>query len=146
MKLKCPKCNDEVKLASENIAQCFFCGISFLINEKKNKIPKEKINIEVKDNKVKDNKVKDNKVKDNKVKDNKVKDNKPKKINIDIKPKDINWRKMSDEFFRKFPEAELLVFTEITTRTTMARYINDRDIDETSKERVLYWAFLNQPT
>ena len=53
---------------------------------------------------------------------------------------------MSDEFFRKFPEAELLVFTEITTRTTMARYINDRDIDETSKERVLYWAFLNQPT
>lgn len=123
MKLKCPKCNDEVKLASENIAQCFFCGISFLINEKKNKIPKEKINIEVKDI-----------------------DIKPKKINIDIKPKDINWRKMSDEFFRKFPEAELLVFTEITTRTTMARYINDRDIDETSKERVLYWAFLNQPT
>ena len=123
MKLKCPKCNDEVKLASENIAQCFFCGISFLINEKKNKIPKEKINIEVKDI-----------------------DIKSKKINIDIKPKDINWRKMSDEFFRKFPEAELLVFTEITTRTTMARYINDRDIDETSKERVLYWAFLNQPT
>lgn len=125
MKLKCPKCNGEVKLArlSENIAQCFFCGISFLINEKKNQIPKEKINIEVKDI-----------------------DIKPKKINIDIKPKDINWRNISDESFRKFPEAELLVLTEITTRTTMSRYINDRNIAENVKERVLYWAFLNQPT
>jgi len=61
--------------------------------------------------------------------------------------KDISWHFLSDDnSCFGFPNARLLVKTNITIRTTVSKYIEKFDhSDRTTREKVIYWAYLNDP-
>lgn len=61
--------------------------------------------------------------------------------------KDINWHFLSDDdSCFDFPNARLLVKTNITIRTTVSKYIEKADHRDSSiREKVIYWAYLNDP-
>jgi hypothetical protein len=61
--------------------------------------------------------------------------------------KDINWHFLSEDgSCFDFPDARLLVKTNITIRITMSKYIEKSDhSDRSLREKIIYWAYLNEP-
>jgi len=60
-------------------------------------------------------------------------------------PKDVNWRKFGGDEYLEYPEESLLIKTNVTIRITKAKYIESDGRDRSHGEKVLFYAFLNEP-